>query len=82
MKKEDLQNSQQGTGGAENKSERRDQQKNQTTNVSGNQQNNIAHEAGLGRHRMTDAEGLGGMRGRVDYADSNGDDLSNEDLNA
>jgi hypothetical protein len=82
MKKEDLQNSQQGTGSAENKGERRDQQENQATNVSNNQQNDIAHEAGLGRHRMTDIEGVRGMSGRDDYAGSNDDDLSNEDLNA
>ena len=82
MKKEDLQNSQQGTGSSENKGERRYQQQNQTTNVSNNQQNDIAHEAGLGRHRMTDIEDLGGMSEIDDYAGSNDDDLSNEDLNA
>lgn len=82
MKKEDLQNSQQGTGSAENKGAGREQQKSQTTNVSHNQQNDIAQEAGLGRHRMTDIEGLEEMSGRDDYAGSNNDDLSNEELNA
>jgi hypothetical protein len=82
MKKEDLQNSQQGTGGTENIDASRNQQKNQTTNVSNNQQNDLAHHAGLGRDRMTDIENSGGLSGRDDYAGSEKDDLSNRDLNA
>ena len=82
MKKEDLQNSQQGTGSAENSSESRDQQKKQTPRVSNDQQNKLARRAGLGRDRMTDIEDLGGLNGRDDYAGSTNDDLSNENLNA
>jgi hypothetical protein len=81
MKKEDLQNSQQGTGSAENRGINHDEQKNQTTNISGSQHNDIYRQAGLGRDRMTDIEGLGGMSGREDFA--GGDEhLTNENLNA
>ena len=82
MKKEDLQNSQQGTGSAENKRENRNQQKNQTTDVSNEQQNDLAREAGLGRDRITSIEDLGGMTGRDDYSGGDNDDLTNENLNA
>jgi hypothetical protein len=82
MKKEDLQNSQKGTGSAENKGENRDQQRNQTRNVLNTQRDDMAQQAGLGRDRLTDIEDLGGINGRDDYAGTNMDDLSNKDLNA
>jgi hypothetical protein len=82
MKKEDLQNSQQGTGSAENKGENRNQQKNQTADISNDQQNDTARQAGLGRDRMTSIEDLGGMSGRDDYSGGDNDDLTNETLNA
>lgn len=83
MKKEDLQNSQNRIDNTEDKDELRDELRNQKTNVSGNQLNDIAHEAGLGRHRMTYIEDLEGMDGKNNYAGSNNDnDLSNRDLNA
>jgi hypothetical protein len=81
MKKEDLQNSQQGKGSAENEGLSRDGQKNSTTNISNNQENDISRQAGLGRHRMADIEGLGGMSRRDDYAGSD-EDLTSENLNA
>ena len=81
MKKEDLQNSQQGTGSAENEGLSRDEQKNSTTNISNNQENDISRQAGLGRHRMADIEDLGGMSRRDDYAGSD-EDLTSENLNA
>lgn len=81
MKKED-QNSPQGTGSTENTGDSRNQQKNQTTNVSNTQQNEFARQAGLGRDRMTEIEILEGLNGTGDYADSDRDDLSNQDLNA
>ena len=77
MKKEDLQNSQQGSGSSENKGESRDQQ-NQATSIS-SQKANL--KAGLGRDRMTDIENLGGISGRDDYAGSDGDDMSNQNTN-
>lgn len=82
MKTEDIQNAQQGTGSAENKGQSRNDQKNQTANISNTQQNNMASQAGLGRDRMTDIEDLGGMSGRDDYAGSDDDDLNNKNLNA
>jgi hypothetical protein len=82
MKKEDLQNNQQGTGSAENKGENRSQQKNPTTHLSNYQRSEISRQAGLGRDRITDIEETGGMSGRDDYAASDSDDLRNEDLNA
>jgi len=81
MKKEDIQNSQQGTGSPENKGESRDQQKNQTTNVSNYQQNDFAHQAGLGRDRMTDIEDMGYLSGRDDYAGGDNDDMGNQNTN-
>jgi hypothetical protein len=81
MKKEDLQNSQERTGSAENRGINRDEQKNQTTHISGNQQRDIPRQAGLGRDRMTDIEDLDGTSGRKDFA--GGDEhLTNENLNA
>ena len=71
MKKEDLQNSQQGTGSAENRGSSRHEQKNSTLSVSNDQQHEISRQAGLGRDRMTDIEDLGGD-----------EDLTNENLNA
>lgn len=68
MKKEDLQNSRQGTGSAENKGESRNQQENPTTNISSSQRNVISWQAGLGRDRITDTDDLGYMGGRDDYA--------------
>jgi len=81
MKKEDFQNSQQGTGGTENRGSNRDEQKNQTTNISGSQQRDMSRQAGLGRDRMTDIEGLDGTIGREDFAGDD-EDLTNENLNA
>jgi hypothetical protein len=82
MKREDLQSSQQGSGSAENKGEGREQQKNQTANISNTERSDMAYQAGLGRDRITSVEELGGMSGRDNYAGSEPDDLSNEDLNA
>lgn len=81
MKSEDLQNAQQGSGGAENKGESREQQKNQTRNISSQQREADARQAGLGRDRMTDIEDIGGLSGRDDYAGGD-DDLRNEELNS
>jgi hypothetical protein len=78
MKKEDLQNSQQGTGSAENGGSGRDAQKHQATSIENDQQKDIAQQAGLGRDRMTDIEDLGGISGRDDYAGSDADDMSNQ----
>jgi len=81
MKKEDVQNSQQNTGSAENKGQNRDQQKN-LTNANNEQQNDMARQAGLGRDRMTSMEDLGNMIERNDYLGGDNDDLTNENLNA
>jgi hypothetical protein len=82
MKTEDIQNAQQGTGGAENKGQGRSDQKNQTANVSNAQQNDRARQAGLGRDRLTDIEDPGGTSERDDYAGPDNDDLNNKNLNA
>lgn len=82
MKKEDLQNSQQGIRSLENKSESRDQQKSPATNISNNGKENKILQAGLGRDRMTDIDDLEGLNGRDDYAGNTNDDLTNENLNA
>jgi hypothetical protein len=81
MKKEDLQNSQQGTGSAENRGISREEQKNSATHISNNQQNDISRQTGLGRDLMADIEDLGGMSRRDDYAGGD-EDLTNENLNA
>jgi hypothetical protein len=74
MKKEDLQNLQQQQGSTKNKDETRDQQKNQTTNIS-NQRTNL--QADLGRDRMIDMENSDGP-GADDYA---GNDRDNQNTN-
>jgi hypothetical protein len=79
MKKEDLQNSQQGP--LENRGGSRDEQENATTNISNTQQNDLSLQAGLGRDRITDIEDFGEMNGRDDYGGSD-EDLKNENLNA
>jgi len=81
MKKEDVQNSQQNTGSAENKGQNRDPQKN-LTNANNEQQNDMARQAGLGRDRMTSMGDLGNMIERNDYLGGDNDDLTNENLNA
>ena len=81
MKKEDIQNSQYGADSAENKGESRDQQKNRTTNLSGNQLDDMANQAGLGRDRINDIEDLGDMSGKDDYAGGDNDDISGENTN-
>lgn len=80
MKKEDLQNSQQGTGSSENRASSDNEQRNTNINMPDNQQNGISRQAGLGRDRLTDIEDLGGMNER-DYAGGD-EDLTNENLNA
>lgn len=82
MKKEDLQNSQQGTGSAEDNGESGNAQKNQAKNISNSQNTDMSREAGLGSNRITDVEEMGGLSGRNDFAGGDRDDLSNEDLNA
>jgi hypothetical protein len=81
MKKEDFQNSQQETGSAENKGVNRDEQRNKTTRISNDEQENISRGAGLGRDRMTDIKDLGGLSGSDDLSGGD-DDLTNEKLNA
>lgn len=81
MKREDLQNAQQGSGGTENKGESREQQKNQTTNISGQQREEDVRQAGLGRDLMADIEDIEGLRGMDDHAEDD-DDLRNEELNS
>ena len=76
--KEDFQKSQQGTGGAENKGESRSQQNNQTTGLSFNQKNKIAHQAGLGRDRIADIEDSGRLSGRDDYAGGDNDEMRSQ----
>lgn len=81
MKKEDFQNSQQGSSSGENKNTDRNEQKNQAVDISDQQQNNFFRQAGLGRERMKDIEDLGGASGRDNYAGGD-EDLQNENLNA
>ena len=69
MKKEGLQDSQQGTGIAENESQ--DPQKNPIANVSIGQSENMTHRAGLGRDRMTDIEELEDMGKDNDHQNTN-----------
>ena len=78
MKKEDFQNAQQGTGSSEGRGNNRQTQKNPLTDVGEAQQKEIAHEAGLGRKRITDIEEMGGMSGKDDYAGSDSDNMSSE----
>lgn len=80
--KEDFQKSQQGTGSAENKGESRSRQKNQSTNLSFDEKNKTAHQAGLGRDRIADIEDSGGPSGREDYTSGDNDEMSSENTNS
>jgi len=81
MKKEDLQNAQQGTGSSENRNNTRDAQRNQTTGLTKDQEKDMAQQAGLGRDRITDIGEMGGLSGRDDYAGSENDGMSNQKTN-
>jgi hypothetical protein len=81
MKKEDIQSSQQGTGSSENRSNPRDEQRNQTTHLTSDQRKDMSQQAGLGRDRMTSIEEMGGLSGRDDYAGGDNDDMSNQNTN-
>lgn len=74
MKKEDLQNSQQGSGSEENKNDHLSAQKNQMANTDKTQRKGIALQAGLGRHRLTDIEERGGINGGDNDAGGNNKD--------
>ena len=76
MNKEDLQSSHGGTGLTENKEQIDQQRENITTDVSNEQQKEIARQAGLGRDRMFDIEDLERMSDRDDYAGGNNDDFN------
>lgn len=54
MKREDMERSQQGTGSSENKGESREAQKNKMTSIDKEERQDIAHEGGLGRKRISD----------------------------
>ena len=78
MKKEDIEQSQQGTGSAEHIGQDREAQKNQMTNLDTEGRKNIAEEGGLGRKRVADLNDLGALSGRDDYAGSDNDDMSDQ----
>jgi len=65
---EDMRNAQQGTGSAENLGESRDEQKNQTSDLSEREKRDIAGEAGVGRKHIADLRELGANSGRDDNA--------------
>ena len=81
MKKQDIQSSQQGTGSSENRNDIRDAQKNQTAYPDNNQEQDLAHQAGLGRERMSSIEEMGGLSGRDDYAGGDNDGVSDQNTN-
>lgn len=78
MKKEDLQNAQQGSGSAENRGDDRNTQKNTMAGAGKEQQEDLARQAGLGRDRMTSIEETGAMSGRDDDAGGDGEESNEE----
>lgn len=81
MKKEDLQNAQQGTGSSENKNSPREEQRNPITHLTKDQEKDMTQQAGLGRDRLTDIGEMGGLSGREDYAGGENDGMSNQNTN-
>ena len=81
MKREELHGLQQQSGGEEKTGDKRNQEKNQTSSVYNNQLNNIVHQAGLGRDRMTDLEDFEDLSEKNIYSRRDKDDLNNQNLN-
>ena len=65
---EHFKESQQGTGSAENMGKEREAQKNQKTDVSENEKQDIAAQMGKGPNPVTDIREMGGLSGRDDQS--------------
>ncbi|HEU4472350.1 MAG TPA: hypothetical protein VFR58_14760 [Flavisolibacter sp.] len=67
--------SQEGTGSAENKGGSREEQLNPLTEIGRKEKKDIAAEAGVGRKHIADLRELGATSGRDDYAGGSGDSM-------
>lgn len=79
--KQDQQQSSGGSGSAENKGQRRSDQKNKTTSISNEDRQKIAGEMGKGTNRIADIEDLGGLSGRDDSSGGSGDRMEDRNTN-
>ena len=79
--KQDQQQSSGGSGSAENKGQRRSDQKNKTTSISNEDRQKIAGEMGKGTNRIADIEDLGGLSGRDDSSGGSGDRMEDQNTN-
>ncbi len=75
---DEMQKSQQGSGSAENRGSKREEQFNQTAHLGEEEKENMAREAGLGRERLTTLEETGALSGADDNSGGSGDDMSGE----
>jgi hypothetical protein len=76
--KDSRQQSQPGTGSAENKGQERSEQVNQSKDISREDQQNIADEIGEHPSRLANLRDLGSLSGRDDSSGGSGDRMENE----
>lgn len=75
-RKQELQQSQQGSGSSENTGKDRQDQKAGNLSIDEGERENIAGQAGINKEDIADLEDLGMNSGRDDYAGGSGDDMS------
>lgn len=70
--------SQQGSGSAENVGKDRNEQVAQNINVNNEQRDDIARDAGVGKKDLADLNDLGANSGRDDFSGGSGDDMTGQ----
>ena len=76
--KDQIQQSQQGTGSAENKGEKREKQVAGNTDISSREKSDIAKEIGVSSGQVFNLKDLGALSGRDDASGGSGDRMENE----
>ena len=76
--KEQFQESQKGSGSAENRGEDRSKQVNQTTDLSKQERTDIAAQMGKGPNPVTSIKDMGGLSGRDDSAGGSSDRMEEQ----
>jgi hypothetical protein len=73
-----FQESQEGSGSAENKGLDRDQQRAKNTKLDQQEQQNIGNQLGSDKNRVADLDDQGLLSGRDDYSGGSGDRMEDE----
>ena len=76
--KEQIQESQQGTGSAENRGQNRNEQQQLNTRLTDEQKQDIGNQLGNDRNRVVSLDELGQLSGRDDSSGGSGDRMENE----